>query len=539
MPCRLRTLNVVAAIAALGAGAACPTNSTVVYCNSRSDCAATETCSDGICRWSGTEVDGSTALDHAGSADANGVDQHTSDAARSDGLISDAAVPDVAPLDTRLPDSSFDAHAFDRTTTDVAQTDATRPDSRQPDAAQPQPGICGDSAHPCRVVVDETVYQHDYLYAMPGLALDANATPHLLFSHNLSGFHGYYAVRTGANGWLVETLPMAVASGGLGIGAGGVPFAVTYGGNFVTSLWRRDSANWTLVEDVQGQMYGPSANGVEVDPSTDAVHAAIARSDWTVLYALHRDAWTTRDLTTGGTSFALALSPQREPQLAYIATGGVVGWQVYWAAPPAAPEVVLSLESSGINRSEMALVVPAWATSSNGGPHPRLLFAKPQSGQNTSNDLLLADRDESGRWATTTIAADTPSDDLRCGTPPTGPYEICDQDYDEVIPLALVADAHDNVRYLYAWQHIVATLSSSCAGPVCYWQRDTDNSTGQLRLGWLDSGGSPHDAVILDGVWIPTAAARVDDLDRIHLAVVDDGAPPTGTRGLRYLRLEP
>jgi hypothetical protein len=538
---RNRAIGVALAIATatIVAGAGCqPPGATIVYCNSRSDCAAHESCVDGVCRLepagtdSGQAADSTVAADGTVATDRSNGDRRPNDAARTDAARTDATHADHS-RDARLADSARVPDAADAATPDRSVADAA-----VPDANPPLRGICGDGTRPCRVVVDEVVFSHTNLYTMPSLALDTNATPHLLFNQNSGGFHGYYAVRVGADNWLVETLPMAVARAGLGIGAGNVPFAVTYGGNNVTSLWHRVSAQWSSIEDLSGQYLGPSGNGVAVDPADDTVYAAPTRSG-EVVSAVHRTAWATLDLTAGGAATALALSPQRAPHLAYLATAGTSTWQVFWAAPPTAPEVVLSLQTGGLSRNTIALVVPPRAGSDSDSYHPHVLFALPQSGNAGENDLLVADRSENALWTTHTVAADTPGNDQHCATAPTADGDGCNLDYDEVLPLALAADDLGNVRYLYAWRHAIRSLLGDCTTlPFCIWVTTSDTSTGALRLGWIDSSGVAHDAAIASGVWIDSAVAATDAQDRIHVVALDWGAPPTGTRHVRYWRLE-
>ncbi|MBN2360372.1 MAG: hypothetical protein JXR83_13040 [Deltaproteobacteria bacterium] len=538
---RARALALFETVAVAIAAVACPPpDSTVVYCNSRSDCGEDETCSDGICRRVGPGVDGGNPGDAAAGGDtAAGVDAAVGRDANGgiDRLTGDGCCADTNGTDA----PGVDRAAADAGGTDGAALDVWQPDRAEPDATQPPASICGDSTRPCRVAVDETVFQHSNLMMMPGLALDTDHVPHLLFNQNLGGFNGYYAVRTGADSWAIEDLPGSVASGGIGIGAGGGPYAVTNGGNFVTSLLRRNSEGWSAIEVIPGQIHGPNGQGVEVDPDGDQVHAAVISSDNRALYALHTNTWTTRELNTGVSSYgyALALSPQREPHLAHIATGGESGWKVYWAAPPAATELVRSLETSGLVRSEIALAVPPRAGNVDRDPHPHLLFALPQSGNPGSHDLMLADRSSNGQWRLRTVAADTPGDDLRCLSRPTSEGETCDYDYDEVRPLAVVADELGNVRHLYSWLRSRGTMRTYCEGSLCFWEPDVDTSTGALRLGWIDGSGAAHDADILTAAWVTAASARIDGLGRIHIVALDRGAPPAGAASIRYLRLEP
>jgi Zn-finger protein len=207
-------------------------------------------------------------------------------------------------------------------------------------------------------------------------------------------------------------------------------------------------------------------------------------------------------------------------------------WKLYFAAPPAAPELVTPLQSNSLERAHTSLALA--------GPDavPWVWVARKQKDQ-LHHDLVLLHRLGPAKWSEETLVAENPAADKTCDFEPGGPGQVCAFDYVRLYPLALFT-ATTEVRAVYTAINFKGTMVSDCKNmpfPICVWVQQTDTSTADLRIGWPGSAPEEH-AVIASDVFTDRATGRLDSGGYMHLGFHDQ-APGTSDPVVRYLAIGP
>lgn len=392
--------------------------------------------------------------------------------------------------------------------------------------------LCGADGPACALKRDEQVsaklaFRND----MPALALRGDCGPALLYSEAVGGYFGFYGERTGADAWTVEPTPMPVATGSLEFDpAADQAHAVVDDGAFGVSLWQRSAGVWKQASKLAGMNHSRAPQ--------------LARDGDGVLHLGHIDAteralsetfdgkWTTTQVDkSADVHVRLALDAANKPRLTYWSSKEAT-WKLYFAAPPAAPELVTPLKSNVLDRPHTSLALA--------GPDmtPWVLAARHQADQ-LHYDLVLLHRMGPAKWAEETLIAENAAADKTCDFQPDSPGQQCNYDYVQLYPLGLVS-AGAEVRAIYNAINYKGTLISQCMAmpfPICVWTPQSDTSTSELRIAWPGSAPDEHQVVTTD-VFTDRATTRVDPGGNVHLGFYDQ-KPGTTDPIVRYLAFGP
>jgi hypothetical protein len=401
--------------------------------------------------------------------------------------------------------------------------------------------LCGPPALPCALLADEVLpsppsFRND----SAAIAADGYCAPHIAYSVAENGFHGFYARRDDQGAWSAEETPFPIATVAIEAAQDGTPFVLAYNGAFGASLWNLTNGQWVGGTQIPGQAITWAA-GMGRD-SAGVLHAAGKNSTDDVLYARYENGWTLTQIGAKTSArVPLALSDSGAPHMAFWASN-MSGWHLHWAAPPAAPEVATPLGSSllDVQHQRHAIAVTA-ADGQNPAGRPHLLFDRPVPNASPRQELAYATRQGAGAWNVFPLDQDKAQASY-CNNSPGGPGEACDFDFEETWPIAVVASRSGDVRFLYVKHQRQGTYVSTCLPPpqdICYWTPQTDNSTGQLLVGWLDGGQQPGSAPVADGILAVAGTAALDALGRMHIAVYDTYPPSQDGTTVRYLQIGP
>jgi hypothetical protein len=116
---------------------------------------------------------------------------------------------------------------------------------------------------------------------------------------------------------------------------------------------------------------------------------------------------------------------------------------------------------------------------------------------------------------------------------------MCSYDYREIWPIGVVASQGGDVRFVYEKLHYKGTSIGVCNGGFCYWEPQTEESTGQVLVGWIDGNQQPGSVVVADAIMAVGGTVALDAVGTIHVAAYD--AYPLSQDGttVRYLQIGP
>ncbi|MEZ4453237.1 MAG: hypothetical protein R3B09_27490 [Nannocystaceae bacterium] len=441
--------------------------------------------------------------------------------------------------DTTTSDTDTTTSDTDTTTGDTDTTTDTTTGEEPAvcdDASLPYGGaLCGPPELPCVVVANEAASPETHFRnEAPAIAFDNECAPRILYSVAENGYHGFYAVREGVDLWTVEPTPFEIARVGLAHDhAADHTLALAYNGAFGTSLWVRDVDQWNQIDAVAGQHIASAhafARGGD-----GLLHASLYRSDNVMRYAAHDPGWSLADVAGQATpSTALALDPDDAPHLTLWRTQGP-NWELTYAAPPGAPEPLFSLGSNVLGLSAHGIaVIPGDKNPLDVVPY--VLHARNAGGG--LHGVALSHRVGPGAWTLEDVIVEDDQDASLCAGQPQAPGETCDYDYLRHRPLAIVASAGGDVRFLFSTYHYKGTFAAQCVQnpfPMCFWVGQSDESVGELRIGWTTPQG-PEWATLVQGINANDLTLVVDAGGRFHAAIYD--AEGTTDPMVRYLAFE-
>lgn len=398
--------------------------------------------------------------------------------------------------------------------------------------------LCGPASAPCALLADETLASPpSFRNDAPAIAVDGSCVAHIAYSVAEGGFHGFYARRDAAMSWSEAETPFPIALGSVVATPEGVPFVLASDGSSSVSLWNLVGGQWIGPAQIPGQAT-VWAGGMGRD-GAGVLHAAVMGPNSQLLLAQYEGGWTTTPISGAQISarVPLALSPEGTPQMAYwFAPAGGGGWQLYWVAPPGAPEVAAPLGSNGLDlahQRQSIVVTPADGQNPEGRPH--LFFARPLSG-GQRQEVVYATRQGAGAWNVLPVDAESAQATYCTGEPMDG--DTCDFDYEQISPIGIVASQGGDVRFVYAKVHRLGTMVAVCDQglPFCYWGPMTDNSDGQIFVAWMEGNQQAGRAPLGSGILGTNGTLVLDALGRIHVALYD---MPLGASGstVRYLQI--
>ena len=392
--------------------------------------------------------------------------------------------------------------------------------------------LCGANGPACQARRDELVspdpaFRND----MPALALRGDCGPAVLYSEAVGGYFGFYSERSGGNTWSTESTPMTVATGSLEVDpVADEAIAVVDDGAFGVSLWRRSAGAWKQTSPLAGMNHARAAQLARDDEGT--LHLAHIDSNQQAQIDRFDGAWSKSQIDkSADIRVRVALDAAAAPRLTYWSAKEAT-WKLYFAAPPALPEVVMPLQSNGLERAHTGLALA--------GPDstPWVWAARQQKGQ-FNHELVLLHRVGPAKWAEEVLIAEDALTDKTCDFEPAGPGQQCAYDYLRYFPLALFA-ADAEVRAVYSAINYKGTLISQCQNrpfPNCVWVGQSDTSTAELRIAWPGSAPQDHQ-VIADDVFAYAASGRLDPGGYMHLAFYDQ-APGDQDPLVRYMAIGP
>jgi hypothetical protein len=260
-----------------------------------------------------------------------------------------------------------------------------------------------------------------------------------------------------------------------------------------------------------------------------------------VSHGKHTTTWV-MDMLTDTTSgpIPLAVSSTGAAQFSYWTSTGSTGWRLMWAKAPTTTEQVALLGSNGLSIATHAIAVtPPDAGNPDGRPH--ILFSRLVAGSTQLAEIAYATRNGPGTWTTISIEQPPPNSTMCSGQPP-GPGATCTYDYYQLQPLAAVASRGGDVRLFYEKVHHQGTMVAQCMMfpfMMCTWVPQSDTSTGQIIVAWVDAGATVGKAVAIDKTMAVGATAVVDTIGHIHLAEYDAYPPSPGGTSVRVVELGP
>lgn len=359
---------------------------------------------------------------------------------------------------------------------------------------------------------------------------------HIAYSVAEGGYHGFYARRDAPMSWSEAETPFPIALGAVVATPEGIPFVLAYGGSSSVALWNLVGGQWIGGTQIPGQAT-VWAGGMGRD-SAGGLHAAAMGPNSQLLIARYEGGWTTTPISGAQISarVPLALSPEGTPHLAYWSSSQGNGWQLYWVAPPGAPEVAAPLGSSGLGteHQRQAIAVPP-SDSQNPEGRPHLFFARPATG-GQRQELVYATRQGAGAWNVLPVDEESAQATHCTGEPMEG--DTCDYDYEQISPIGVVASQGGDVRLVYAKLHRQGTMVGVCDQglPFCFWQTMMDNSDGQIFVAWMEGSQQAGKAPVGSGILSTNGTVALDALGRIHVALYD--VPPgAGGSMVRYLQI--
>ncbi len=392
--------------------------------------------------------------------------------------------------------------------------------------------LCGAGGPVCVVKRDELVSaKQAFRNDMPAIALRGDCGPAVLYSEAVGGYFGFYGERTGADAWTIEPTPMSVATGSLEFDPGAdQAVAIVDDGAFGVTLWQRPGGVWAQTSALVGMNHIRAPQLVR--DAGGKLHIGHIDDKQGAFHEVFDGAWSKNPVDMDADIHVrLALDVAAEPRLSYWSSKEAT-WKLYFAAPPAQPEVVASLQSNVLDRPHTSLVLVGAKQT------PWVLMARMQPDQ-VHHDLVLLHRTGPANWAEQTLVAEDAIADKTCEGEPVGPGQQCDYDYVRFYPLALFS-AKEEVRALYAAVNFTGTLIAECQQmpfPFCFWAPQSDASTSELRIAWPDSDPQQHQVVAAD-VFTDRATGRLDPGGNMHLAFYDR-APGAPDPVVRYVAIGP
>ncbi|MGH1343531.1 MAG: hypothetical protein ACRBN8_18385 [Nannocystales bacterium] len=400
--------------------------------------------------------------------------------------------------------------------------------------------LCGVGGE-CVVELDELVDALPGARAdAPGLVVDTDCEPQILTSSlnpDADTFAGL-AVRDTEGVWTLEPAAETFNRGGLDYDADNARTQIMISGGVQGNrLWHRDDEGWTYDSEIASFQTVRSRGVIRTGDST----ARAATDDSMVsinVNAFDGSAWSVLN------SFQVGSAPEL-PHL----MGVDDVWQATWMRtgafdiPSNSFDRVVRWRSEGV--TEEVMVASGWWPSSDWLPQALPLGYAATVGADGVPWILgltvvepgrmqteLAHRTGAGTWSTHVVETD---DGVVCPTEGMTADELCDYDYVEARPLAVVAGANDAVLAFFAVADRLGTAQADCfgGGASCYWNDVSDDSEYSLQVAWLEDDAM-HTSTLLSDARVTSMSAFVDDAGRVHLALVE-GPPSAST--IRYLRL--
>jgi hypothetical protein len=387
-----------------------------------------------------------------------------------------------------------------------------------------QGSLCGPASNPCvvrrnEVIPDSRGFRNDG----PDLAIDRHDEAHILYPLAESGFYGFLVRAADGMPFGVEAIEPAMAVGAIAFDPDDRLYAMLNDG-YASRLWRADG-DWELlyrsIPSIRagrpGSLRRDDVGCLHVGATIDDAPAYLRRATG--------NTWTFDALTTEtGSEPLVALAPSGQPHLAYFTTGGDDSAELFWTAPPSAPEPILLINIRGEQRYPAALAVTGENGDTLGTPH---ILALQYSSDHERAAVVHAARRADGTWQVQTLAEESALDPYGQGICPTcaavpEENESCTCTYAAVRPLAIVTNDADDLRLLYARYDVALDLRGYCnARPqiVCEWT-GSRTVAGSVVLAWPTAAGMAQQTVV-DGILPGAAAAALDSRGRIHLALTD------------------
>ncbi len=400
--------------------------------------------------------------------------------------------------------------------------------------------LCGPPNMPCASVIDEVllgapVFRND----APSVALDDTCLPYVLYSTAQGAFQGFLAHRDATGLWTAQQTPFPVSTGGLALSPAGDVHALADNGSSNVTLWTQSGGQWNGGAPALGTVHAGS--GSLARDGAGLLHAGLGGPNNTAFHGTYGAAW---QLTPLGTVYfprvAVAVSAAGQAQLAYWTANA--NWKLTWAAPPAAPEDACLLGSNILDFQQyhhaIAIGLP---DGPNPAGRPHLLSARPLPGLIYPNEqeIIYSTRQGPGQWNNVVVEQVNLVGNMQCDYPATMPGQTCDYDYEDLWPIGIVATLGKDVRFVYAKLHFMGTWVADCMFGNCEWASQSNLTTGDLRIGWLDSNGQAQHAVVANGVLAQGGTVALDGLGRIHVAIYDMSAPTFDGLDVRYFRIGP
>lgn len=399
--------------------------------------------------------------------------------------------------------------------------------------------LCGPPGMPCKLLADENVQSPPaFRNDAPAVTADLNCEPQLAFSVAENGFHGFHARRDDAGQFVVDETPFEFASGGIAVGADGVTYVLAYAGAFNAAMFRRGPAGWDAGVPLPGSNFA-FARGFARDAG-GILHVGSSNKENSAIHAIFDPAASTFAVAllapVGTPQVALGLGPDGAPHLAYwSAVNGM--WVLNWNSPPQIPEEAVPLNGGSLDiGSQMhSIAVTPDPMEPSGAPHILVLR---NTAVSEAQELVHATR-YAGQWSYMAIDQEKIVGASHCNLGPKQAGETCDYDYEEIIPIGIVASQGGDSIAVYNKVHRMGTLVSDCMDPnFCFWQPLADNSTGQIVTATFNGEALVAQGSVGANAIIQSGTAAIDTIGRVHIALYDR---PPGQNGstARYLLVGP
>lgn len=438
------------------------------------------------------------------------------------------------------PDSPDDPDAVDAS--DAADTSD---DAGDVDADVVEPQECNGAPRSfdgtfceggCTVGLDELLpVDPGFRNGSPALALDPDCDPQILFSLAEGGYSGFHGIRRD-DGWAVSPTPAGFARASYVLDDAGIGYSLTGGGAF--ELWGHafglGTRGWSSLPAIGFEGHTRAGNLIMGERGS-VQGTVVDRSGNLYLMTLGELAWasTPTGISTSSTAFRTSPGDSGTPHVTTFSTADGA-WQLEWWTPDTGAEVAAPLGSSSLGAVAQAFDLAVGASNrGNPGGVPHILLGR--EGDTACNQpMSVVSRNADGTWSEASIPTIPDATCDRCDRMADGPGDVCEYDWVDFMPFAVLVSQGGDVAALYTRRHWTGTQVAECDGRFCFWAGGSSENTSDLYLA-RPSFRSPV-LLMEDDAWFSDGRTMVDSLGRIHIAAYDQG---TTRLTVRYVRLDP
>jgi hypothetical protein len=303
-------------------------------------------------------------------------------------------------------------------------------------------------------------------------------------------------------------------------------------------MYRRLNGQWDPGVPLPGETFA-YPRGLASD-ANGKLHVGASTKGNTAIHAVFDPAlstWMVTPLGAVGTpQVALAVTPDGTPHVAYWSPVNGM-WVLHWHSPPfgSEPAVPLNGGSLGAGSQMHSIAVTPDVADPLGAAHILVLR---NAGMTQAQEIVHATR-YGGKWSYLAIDQEKDIGASYCNAGPKVQGEMCTYDYEEIVPIGIVASQGGSSIAVYNKVHREGSLIADCKDPVfCYWVPLADSSTGEVVLATFDGNTLIAQSILPTDVVIQSGAVALDTIGRLHIAVYER-PPGQSDTSVRYILVGP